>query len=517
MSLFGVASKGNCISDLFYGTDYQTHRGPQFGGIAYLKNEGRNITKEIKDISETQFKAKFNEFFGKVDSKYGIGVISPDEEQPITLDGKVGNFAICIDGIVNNSEELAWELKHKHGATFEEKTEYGKPNTASVVANLINQRKDIVNGIEYMYSKIDGSVSLILLTKQGLYASSGRFPLYIGKRGDAWAIASENCAFPNLGFKLHKNIGPGEIIKIDESGPVTKTKESDLKQICAFLWIYTGFPASRYDDIYAETTRYKTGAALARRDNVSADLVSGIPDSGIGHGVGYAMETTKMAEEKAKQALRRYGKEEINLKGLEEEINKAFKMITPYKRPFVKYTQAWGRSYTPSKQEERDKVAKRKLIPVLDLLKQDMIILEDSIVRGTQLKRYLERLHGIAEIEDIKLGKIHIRPACPPLMYPCKFNLSTKTVEELAARKAILEIEGKHIEDVSKYLNPNSEKYKQMVDIIRENLGKRNHEPIVNSLMYQRLDDMVKAISLPREDLCLYCWNGEEVPPSKKK
>lgn len=518
MSLFGVASKGNCISDLFYGTDYQTHRGPEFGGIAYLSNNGMEISKHIRKISETQFKGKFGEVLGEINSHLGIGVISAKEEQPVTLDGRVGNFAVCIDGFVNNSVELAEELKHKYGATFEEKKQDGKNNTAEVVANLINQGKNIVDGIEHMYDEIDGSVSLVLLTKKEIYAASDRFPLFIGKRDDSWAIASENCAFPNLGFKLYKNLGSREIIKIDDSGlqPATESQASDLKQVCAFLWIYAGYPASRYEDLYAETARYRTGATLARRDfeesGFVADFVGGIPDSGIGHAVGYAMETITIAKEKYQRAIQLFEKDYEknnlpNIDSLKQNLNQALRIIIPYARPFVKYTPGYGRSYTPTDQSIRDMVAKLKLMPILDLLKADIVLLEDSIVRGTQLRRYLERLSVIAKTEEVPLGDIYVRPACPPLMWPCKYNISTKTKEELAARQAIEEIEGRMLEDkeIGDYLNPDSQKYAQMIGVIKNNLK-------VASLRYQRLDDMVKAIGLPRKDLCLYCWNGEEAP-----
>ena len=509
MSLFGVVSKRNCFEDLFYGTDYHTHRGPKYGGIAFLSDGG--IDKRIKDISETQFKGKFSEYTGRIDSKYGIGVISPKEEQPVTLDGKVGNFALCMDGMVNNAEELASELKSK-GVAFNERMKKGKHNTIEVVTNLINQGKDIVDGIEKMYAKIDGSVSLILLSQEGIYAASDRFPLFIAQKEGGWAVASETTAFPNLGYKVYKNIQRREIIKLDEKGLVQKAPGVDAKQICAFLWIYTGFPASSYEGIRAELARYNCGAALARRDNVKASFVGGIPNSGTAHAIGYANETTKMAKENVANEFEKFKRNEIDAKQLEENITSTLNSVVPFVRAIVKYDPTYGRSYTPTDDNMRRQIAKKKLLPIIELLqKPDFIFTEDSIVRATQLREYLEVLYAVAKLEGVKMGRIHVRPACPPLMWPCKYNLSTRTMEELAARRAIKEIEGKQIEDVSEYLNPDSEKYKQMVEIIRKEL---KH---VASLRYQRLDDMVKAIGLPRKDLCLYCWNGEEFPVATDK
>lgn len=510
MSLFGVASKGNCVSDLFYGTDYQTHRGPEFGGIAFLKNNSEDIGKEIHRISETQFKGKFSENLGKINSRYGIGVISPREEQPITLDGKVGSFALAVDGWVENLKALGSDLIDK-GISFKEQKIDGRYNTAEVIANLINQGRDVVDGIKKMYNKIEGSISLVLLNKEGVYAAGDRFPLFIGKGYNSWAVASENCAFPNLKYALEYNMQPKQIIKITESGYIPKSKPSNIKQICAFLWIYTGFPASSYEGIHVEPVRYRCGAFLARRDTITADFVGGIPDSGTGHGIGYAMESFKITEKKVKEELKRYEHKEIGFIGLKRNITKAFnKYVVPYSRPFVKYTPGYGRSYTPSNQETRDLIASLKLIPIFELLKPNLIITEDSIVRGTQLRRYLENLYSVAREMGVELSDIHVRPACPPLMNPCKYNLSTRTREELAARQAIEEIEGRMLEDneIEGYINPDSKKYAKMVEIIRKKLD-------VTSLRYQRLDDMVKAIGLPREKLCLYCWNGEEVPPKK--
>jgi amidophosphoribosyltransferase len=506
MSLFGIASKGNCFEDLFYGTDYHTHRGPKYGGISFLKKDGETIDRIIKDISETQFKGKFSEFADKIDSRYGIGVISPNEEQPVLLDGKIGNFAICIDGMINNIGDLASDLKSK-GISFKEKKEDGKNNTAEVVANLINQGDSIVQGIEKMYNKIDGSISLVLVTKEGIYAASDRFPLFIGKKQGAWAVASETNSFPNLGFKTYKNIQPREIIKLDENGPMQKAAGSDMKQICAFLWIYTGFPASSYEGKRAELVRYNCGAALARKDFVKAAWVGGIPNSGTGHAIGYANETAVIVKEKVQRELEKFEKKEIDFNQLKENVFAALNSEIPFKRGLVKYDPGYGRSYTPADDNIRRQVAKKKLIPILELLQaNDYIIAEDSIVRATQLREYLEILHGIAEAEGIKLGNIHVRAACPPLMWPCKYNFSTRTMNELAARRAIKDIESKSVDDVSEYLNPDSEKFKKMTEIIRKELK------FVASLMYQRLDDMIRAIGLPREKLCLYCWNGEEFP-----
>ncbi|MBN2052247.1 amidophosphoribosyltransferase [Candidatus Woesearchaeota archaeon] len=507
MSLFGVVSNKNCFNDLFYGIDYHTHRGPKYGGVAFLSDGG--IDKRIKDISETQFKGKFSEYLRRISTNYGIGVISPKEEQPVTLDGKVGNFAVCIDGAINNAEEIASELKSK-GVAFNERMKGGRHNTVEVLANLINQGDSIVDGIEKMYAKIDGSVSLVMLTREGIYAASDRFPLFIGKKENSWAVASETTAFSNLGFHIYKNIQPREIIKIEESGLVQKSLGDNIKQICAFLWIYTGFPASSYEGIRAELARYNCGAALARRDDVKASFVGGIPNSGTAHAIGYANETINIAKEKTDEAFSRFEKKDIDANQLSHLVKEALSSIIPFMRAILKYDPTYGRSYTPTDDKIRKQIAKKKLVPILELLqKPDFILTEDSIVRATQLREYLDVLYSVAKIEGIDLGRIHVRPACPPLMWPCKYNISTRTMDELAARRAIKEIEGKNIDDVSEYLNPDSEKYKQMVEIIRKEL---KH---VASLRYQRLDDMIKAIGLPREKLCLYCWNGEEFPKKK--
>ncbi|MHC4753412.1 MAG: amidophosphoribosyltransferase [Planctomycetota bacterium] len=355
----------------------------------------------------------------------------------------------------------------KKGISFSEVSK-NAVNTTELIAKLISQGNNLIDGIEKMFSAIEGSCSLLLLNRAGIYAARDRFgytPLVIGKRQDAWAVSTETSAFPNNGFEMTKNIEPGEIILINEDGIVQrKPGRRDVDQICAFLWIYTGFPASTYEGINVEIVRERCGRYLAKRDkDINIDLVSGVPDSGFAHGLGYAMESGK-----------------------------------PFRRPLVKYTPGYGRSYTPPSQHTRDLIAKMKLIPIKEVIAGNSIVVcEDSIVRGTQLKNFT-----IKKLWDCGAKEIHVRPACPPLMYPCRFNLSTRSINELAARKAIRDLEGHDLNDVSEYIDYNSIKYKQMVEWIARDLG-------VSTLRYQTVDDMVKAIGRPKNKLCLYCWTGK--------
>jgi len=342
----------------------------------------------------------------------------------------------------------------------------GGVNSVELVAKLINGGRNLIEGIEKMFDRIQGSASVLLLTREGIYAARdrlGRSPLVIGERGSDFAVATETCSFLNLGFNVIKYLEPGEIVLIGRDGLKQKNPGTSERHICAFLWIYTGYPASSYEGISVEMVRENCGRFLAKRDKVEADLVAGVPDSGVGHAIGYSMES-----------------------GL------------PYRRPLTKYTPGYGRSYTPPSQEIRDLVATMKLIPIKEIIGGNRIILcEDSIVRGTQLKNYT-----LKKLWDNKAKEVHVRPACPPLMFPCKFALSTRSTAELAARRAIRSIEGKDIEDVSEYLNPESEKYARMVEWIRKELG-------ATTLKYQTIDDMIQAIGLPREKLCLHCWLGK--------
>lgn len=466
--IFGVVSNNNCISTLYYGTDYHSHLGTEFGGISFIDEKGRP-TKKIHSISNSQFKSKFYEGDKEIISNMGIGVISDKDPQPLNFESKFGAFAICYAGLITNKKELVAELIKK-GTSFSE-ISHGDINVTELVANLINQGSSINEGIEKMHNKIKGSISILLLTNEGIYAArdkNGVTPLIIGEKEGEVSIASETCSFPNLGFKIKKFIEPGEIIFIDKKGIETKKRGNQQNKICAFLWIYTGFPASSYEGINVEKVRENCGRFLAKRDNVDADVIAGVPDSGTAHAVGYAMESGR-----------------------------------PFRRALFKYTPGYGRSYTPPSQEVRDRVALMKLIANEDTIKGNRIILcDDSIVRGTQLKNFT-----ITKLKDAAAKEIHVRPACPPLMFPCIYNLSTRSINELAARRAIRALEGKDIEDVSEYVNQSSEKYKKMVDWIAKDLG-------VTSLRYQLLDDMVEAIGLPKDKLCTYCWTGKGVQKS---
>ena len=465
--VFGVVSKKDCVMDLLYGTDYHSHLGTEFGGMAVL---GSSFARHIHNISQSQFKSKFYEDSRRMEGTKGIGAISDSDEQPIYLNSRFGPFCIATTGLIENKVELADSLLNK-GVSFSEVSK-DAVNVTELIAKLIIEGKDFIDGIEKMFDMINGSCSLLLLHKDGIYAArdrAGYTPLAVGKKEGAWAVASETSAFPNLGFEIIKHLQPGEIVLINEDGLAARQPGKNANQICSFLWIYTGFPASSYEGVNVEVVRERCGKALARADkDIDVDIVSGVPDSGLAHAIGYSIESGK-----------------------------------PLRRPLVKYTPGYGRSYTPPSQETRDLIAKMKLIPIREIIKGNKIVVcDDSIVRGTQLKNF-----AIGKLWDCGAQEVHVRPACPPLMFPCEFCLSTRTMNELAARRAIKALEGKDIDDISDYMDSSSEKYKKMVEWIARDLE-------VTTLRYQKLEDMVEAIGLPKEKLCLYCWNGK-CPASK--
>ena len=466
--IFGVISKKRCAEDLYYGTDYHSHLGTQFAGLAIY---GKELLRKIHDIKGSQFKAKFYEDYQKMPGNKGIGVISARDEQPIVMNSKFGPFAIITNGYIDNAQKIAQEL-FKKGRSFAEVAD-GRINFTELTAKMIISGKNIVDGVEKFFAKIEGSCSLLLLNKDGIYACRDRLgltPLVIGKRGNDWAVSTESSAFLNLGYKLVRILTPGEIVLLTSTGLKLRRQGSKNNQVCSFLWVYTGFPASSYENINVETSRERCGASLAKDDDVKADMVAGIPDSGTAHAIGYSMGSG-----------------------------------VPLRRPLVKYTPGFDRSYTPASQERRDLVAKMKLIPVPEIINGKRIVFcDDSIVRGTQLKNFT-----IQKLKKHGAKAIHLRIACPPLMFPCKFNYSTRTINELVARRAIKSLEGKEPKSLNKYLDESSLEYKKLVDWINKDLGS-------TTLKYQKLADMIKAIGLPKDKLCLYCWTGK-VPKHGKK
>lgn len=461
--IFGVVAKSGCQEDLFYGTDYHSHLGTQFGGLAVLGKSGE-LTRKIHDIKGSQFKTKFYADYNNMRGKIGIGVISARDEQPIYVNSQLGPFILVTNGFIDNADELAAEL-YGEGQSFSEVTD-GRINLTELVAKMILRGRTIIEGIEDMFSRIDGSCSLLLLNREGIYAARDRrgyTPLVIGKRDKDWAVTTETTAFSNLGFTIAKYLEPGEIILLNEAGMKPRRSGEKTNQVCTFLWIYTGFPASSYEGITVEVARERSGRFLARNDRIKADIVAGIPDSGTTHAIGYAMESK-----------------------------------VPFRRPLVKYTPGFDRSYTPPSQERRDLIARMKLIPIAQIIKGKRIVFcDDSIVRGTQLKNYT-----IQKVQECGAREIHLRIACPPLMFPCKFNYSTRSMSELAARRAIRALEKKDMHDISAYLDEGSPEHKKMVEWITRDLG-------ATTLRYQKLEDMVKAIGLPADKLCLYCWTGK--------
>jgi len=462
---YGVASKTDCARDLFYGTDYHCHLGTRRGGMAVKNRNG--FARFIHDITNSQFRSKFEDDLPKLRGKLGIGVISDYEDQPLIIGSHLGTYALVTVGRIQNLKELAAEAFCRPGVHFSEMTANGL-NPTELVATLINQQQTFEDGIRHVQEVIEGSCSLLLLTGSAIYAARdrlGRTPVVLGRRADGYAATSETCALANLRYEVSRYLGPGEIVRMTAEGVETLKPPGEQMQICAFLWVYYGFPASSYEGINVEVVRNRCGAALARADRCEVDLVAGIPDSGTGHAIGYA-----------------------NASGV------------AYGRPFTKYTPTWPRSFMPQDQRVRDLVARMKLIPIRELIEgKRLLFCEDSIVRGTQLKDTIRLLfhHGAREV--------HMRPACPPLIYGCKFlNFSRSRSElDLAARRAIHEMDDDAAPPREEFAHPDSEAQQTMVESVRKRLG-------LTSLRYQRLDDLVSAIGLPKEKLCTYCWDGAE-------
>jgi amidophosphoribosyltransferase len=459
--IFGTISKTDCVNDLYYGTDYNSHLGTRRGGMAVYTGSG--FTKAIHNIENSYFRTKFEPDLPTFIGKSGIGVISDTESQPIIIRSHLGEFAIVTVSKIKNIEELTVRALKKHQHFSETGTTGTSPT--ELVAMLINEEESIENGIENVFEKVQGSCTMLLLTDKGIFAARdklGRTPIILGKKEGAYAISSESSSFDNIGFEIDTYIGPGEILFITADGVDQRRKPNDKMQICAFLWVYYGYPSSCYEGINVEACRYRCGAALAKRDKEELDFVSGVPDSGIAHAIGYSNE----------------------------------KQI-PYKRAYVKYTPTWPRSFMPQNQEMRDLVARMKLIPVKELIDGNRIVFcDDSIVRGTQLKDTVKILY------DCGAKEIHIRPACPTLIYPCEFlNFSTsRTTFDLAGRRAIDQL-GEGEEHLDEYATPGTDRYYAMIEKIRESLG-------VTTLQYQHLTDLIDAIGLPKEKVCTHCWDG---------
>lgn len=460
---FGSIGKANCVYDVFYGTDYHSHLGTKRAGMAFY-NAWLGFQRAIHSIENDYFRSKFTEDIKGFAANSGIGVISDMEAQPIIVNSHLGKFAIATVSKIVNLEELETRLlkKRQHFA----ETSQGGPNPTELVAMLICEAGDLVSGIENVFDLVKGSCSILMLTEKGIIAARdklGRTPVVIGRKEDALAVATESCSFFNLGFGPLRDLGPGEIVCVTADGVEVLRKPNLKMQICAFLWVYYGYPPSFYEGINVEECRYRCGAALARRDGISADFVSGIPDSGVAHAVGYSNESR-----------------------------------IPYMRPYAKYTPTWPRSFMPQNQEVRNLVAKMKLIPNRSLVGgKSGIFCDDSIVRGTQL------IGNTRDLYEAGIREIHMRVACPPLLYPCEFlNFSrSRKTTELATRKAIKSLEGEKNRDITRYEDPDTPEYQAMTDTIRKNLN-------LTTLKFQRLDDLVGAIGLPKEKVCTHCWDN---------
>jgi amidophosphoribosyltransferase len=460
---FGVSSKSDCVSDVFYGTDYNSHLGTKRAGIAFY-SAAKGYQRAIHSLEDGYFRNKFEGDIANFTGNSGIGVISDNEAQPLVVFSHLGRFALCTVAKINNVDALANRFLEQNKMFSE--TSQGGINPTELIAMLICEKPTFKEGIENVFDTIKGSCSILILNEEKIIAARdkyGRTPIVIGKKSDAYCAVSETCAFQNLDYEVDKYIGPGEIIEISFDGYKVLKPANEKMQICSFLWVYYGYPPSFYEGINVDQSRYNCGKKLAENDDIKADFVAGIPDSGIGHAMGYSNTSS-----------------------------------TPLMRPYAKYTPTWPRSFMPQNQDMRELVAKMKLIPNSALIKDKSgVFLDDSIVRGTQLK------DNVKDLQAAGIKEMHMRIACPPLIYPCEYlNFSrSRTKLELATRKAIFKLEGTEDVDYAKYADPDNQEYKNMVEQIRKDLG-------LTSLKFQRLADLVAAIGLPKEKLCTHCWDG---------
>ncbi len=462
---FGVVATQDCVQDLFYGTDYHSHLGTRRGGLAVHDQDG--ISRHIHNIENAQFRSKFSQDVEKLSGKTGIGVISDFEAQPLLIGSHLGAYAIATVGKITNINQLVKAALSDHRAHFTEMSR-NMINPTELVATLINQEDTLEAGIEKVQHVIEGSCSILILTPDAVYAGRdrlGRTPISIGSKETGYAVSFESCAYVNLGYRFERNLGPGEIVRITTDGVTVLRPELPTMKICSFLWIYYGYPSSNYEGVNVEWARNRCGEKLAERDNTEIDFVAGIPDSGVAHALGYANRSGK-----------------------------------PYQRAFVKYTPTWPRSFMPQNQATRDLIAVMKLMPIQEIIKGKRALLcEDSIVRGTQLKDTIQRLY------DFGAKEVHMRVACPPLLYSCLYlNFSQSRSEmDLAARQSIMAIQGTPPQSLDAYKDPASPEFEAMVNQIKRRLS-------LTSLKYQTLEDMVAAIGLPKERLCTHCWDGIE-------
>ena len=466
---FGVASKKDCVLEIFYGVDYHSHLGTRRGGMAVYGAGGFN--RAIHNIENSPFRTKFERDVEELKGNLGIGCISDYEPQPLLLQSHLGSFAITTVGKINNQEEIL-KKAYKDGRTHFLEMSGGQINATELIGSLICRKETLTEGIQYVQELVDGSMTLLIMTKEGIYAArdlNGRTPVVIGKKEDAFCVSFENFAYLNLGYEHYRELGPGEIVYITPESVQTLVKPREKMKICSFLWVYYGYPTSSYEGVNVEEMRYNCGSMLAKRDgdSVHPDIVAGVPDSGVAHAIGYANES-----------------------GI------------PYARPFIKYTPTWPRSFMPTNQSQRDLIARMKLIPVQALIENKrLLLIDDSIVRGTQLRETTEFLYRSGAKE------VHVRPACPPLLYGCKYlNFSrSKSELELITRRVIREREGDNCpeEVLEEYTNPDTCRYAQMIEDIRRQQN-------FTTLRYHRLDDLLASIGIEPCKVCTYCFDGKE-------
>ncbi len=464
---FGVAAKDDCVFDLFFGVDYHSHLGTRRGGMVVYGEDG--FDRAIHNIENAPFRTKFDKDVQKMKGFYGIGCISDYEPQPLIVRSHHGTYALTTVSKINNVEELTKMLFENGHSHFLEMSG-GDINATELIASLINQKDNLIEGITYALEQVEGSVSIILLNQAGIYCARdkhGRMPLVIGKKEDAFCVSFENFVYKNLGYSDYKELGPGEVAVLTDKSCTTLVHPGKDMKICTFLWVYYGYPSSSYEGVSVEQMRYRCGEKMAKCDNVKPDIVAGVPDSGTAHAIGYA-----------------------NASGI------------PFSRPFIKYTPTWSRSFMPTIQSQRNLIARMKLLAVNELIKdKSLLLIDDSIVRGTQMRETTEFLYQSGARE------VHIRPACPPLLYGCKYlNFSRSASEmDLITRRVIDRLEEGDVTDekLEKYADPETEEYERMVEEIRKELN-------FTSLRFNRLDDMLDAVGIDKSKLCTYCWDGRE-------